>query len=85
MTVIVALENIDNLDQKVVVSPDSFIGLDGYSKMGLKVGDVLSYRDLLYGIMLPSGADAANALIIDLVGSVDKFVSMMNDKAFEIL
>ena len=81
MTAIVAIENIDNLDEEIVITKEAFIGISEYSKMGLKVGNVVTYRDLLYGIMLPSGADAVNAMAINLSGSVDNFVVLMNNKA----
>lgn len=81
MTAIVAIENIENLDEKVVVTREVFNGIEDYSKMGLKVGDTVTYRDLLYGILLPSGADAVNALAINLSGNIDNFVVLMNEKA----
>lgn len=84
MTAIVAIENIKDLDEMVVITEDVFDGIEDYSKMGLQVGDKISYRDLLYGIMLPSGADAVNAVSINLSGSVDNFVKLMNDKVKEI-
>lgn len=84
MATIVAIENIDNLDEEVVVPKEAFVGISEYSKMGLQVGNVVTYRDLLYGIMLPSGADAVNTVAISLTGSVDSFVELMNAKAQEL-
>ena len=84
MTTIVAIENIDNLDTEVVVTKEAFVGIEDYSKMGLKVGNVVTYRDLLYGIMLPSGADAVNVLALNLSGSVNEFVNLMNEKVSEL-
>lgn len=81
MTTIIALENIDNLEEKITLTSDVFTGLDGYSKAGFQVGEVVTYRDLLYGIMLPSGADAVNAIVINTTGELDKFISLMNEKA----
>lgn len=52
--------------------------------MGLQVGNVVTYRDLLYGIMLPSGADAVNVMALSLSGSIDGFVELMNNKAVEL-
>lgn len=49
--------------------------------MGLREGDRVSRRDLLYGIMLPSGNDAANAAAVSVSGSVAAFVEKMNAKA----
>lgn len=84
MTTIVAIENNDNLDKEVVVSKEVFNGISEYSKMGLKVGDVLTIRDLLYGVMLPSGADAVNALMLETSGNIDEFIKLMNDKVNEL-
>ena len=49
--------------------------------MGLLAGDTVSYYDLLYGMMLSSGNDAANTVAISLAGSVDRFVDLMNERA----
>lgn len=81
MTCLVAIENIEDLNQEVKITKEVFNGISDYSKMGLKVGDTVTYKDLLYGVMLPSGADAVNALAISLSGSVDNFVKLMNQKA----
>lgn len=51
------------------------------SVAGLKVGDVVTYEDLLYASMLPSGADATDSLAISLTGSISSFVEKMNDLA----
>ncbi|MBA3867026.1 MAG: D-alanyl-D-alanine carboxypeptidase [Solirubrobacterales bacterium] len=50
----------------------------GESLMGLRVGQKISIRDLLYGLILRSGNDAANTLAIDVAGSVPRFVAEMN-------
>ena len=49
--------------------------------MGLREGDIVSRRDLLYGILLPSGNDAANAAAVSVAGSIPAFVEKMNAKA----
>ena len=84
MTTVIALENIENLDEKITLTWDVFVGLDGYSKAGFKVGEVVTYRDLLYGIILPSGADAVNAIVLNTTGDLEKFVSLMNQKAKDL-
>jgi D-alanyl-D-alanine carboxypeptidase (penicillin-binding protein 5/6) len=53
----------------------------GESLMGLRVGQKISVEDLLYGLILRSGNDAANTLAIDAAGSVKKFVAQMNRHA----
>ena len=62
MTAIVAIENNDNLDEEVIIKSKMLEGLSGYSIIGLKSGNVVTIKDLLYGALLPSGADAVNAL-----------------------
>src|SRR3990170_4574141 len=52
--------------------------------MGLQPGLDLSMRDLLYGLLLPSGNDAAMAIAEHVAGSVPAFVALMNDKADEL-
>lgn len=84
MTCLVAIENIKDLNQEVKITREVFKGIEDYSKMGLKVGNTVTYKDLLYGIMLPSGADAVNALAINLTGSIDNFVKLMNQKVEEL-
>lgn len=84
MTTIVAIENISNLDEKVTVTREAFRDISEYTQVGLKTGNSVSYRDLLYGIMLPSGADAVNVMAISLSGSVNKFVDLMNQKAEQL-
>lgn len=71
-----------NLNDTIVVTAD-MLNVEGTS-MGLKAGDVLTYRDLLYGLMLSSGNDAANVAAISIGKSFEKFADMMNQKAKEL-
>lgn len=84
MTTIVAMEKAPDLDEVVVVSKEAFVGISEYSQAGLKVGNKVTIRDLLYATMLPSGADAVNTLALHLGGSIDGFVELMNEKAREL-
>lgn len=86
MTTIVAIENINNLNEKVTLTPDVFTGLieANASVAGFQVGQQVTYMDLLMGTMLPSGADAARGLAINLAGSEKKFVTWMNQKVQEL-
>lgn len=81
MTTIVILEKSD-LDETVTVSAKA--GGTGGSRLGLKRGDKASVRDLLYGLMLRSGNDAAVALAEHVGGSVKGFAELMNEKAIEL-
>lgn len=81
MTAIVVLENA-NLDEEIQVSAKS-AGTGG-SRLGLKTGDKITINNLLYGLMLRSGNDAAVALAESVGGSVSEFADMMNEKAKEL-
>ena len=84
-TTITAIENIDNLNEKVTITNKILYTVaPEASKAGLKAGDNLTYLDLLYASMLPSGADATNSLAILSSGSIDAFVDKMNDLAKRI-
>ena len=81
MTAILALENCDP-DEMVVVSQNAS-GVGG-SSIWLSVGEHMPLSDMLFGLMLSSGNDAAIAIAEHVAGSVDEFVAMMNAKAQEI-
>lgn len=83
MTALVALDNIADLSDTVVITADDFAYTSGYSKAGFGVGDTVTYEDLLYGILLPSGADAVNAVVNNTLGLAD-FVEEMNALAQSI-
>lgn len=78
MTAITALEN-GNLEETVKVSA-SAAGVEG-SSMYLSAGEEITLENLLYGLMLVSGNDAATAVAEHVGGSVEKFAVMMNEKA----
>ena len=81
MTALLLCENAD-LNEEITVTAD-MLRVEG-SSMGLLAGDRVTYHDLLYGMMLASGNDAANVTAISLGGSVQKFAEMMNKKAEEL-
>lgn len=81
MTALVALERCD-LDETVTVDP-AWTGIEG-SSMYLAPGQQLTVRELLYGLMLASGNDAAVALACITAGSVEDFAVLMNEKAAEL-
>lgn len=84
-TTITAIENIENLNEKVTITSDILNTVSKEaSKAGLKVGDELTYKDLLYASMLPSGADATNSIAILSSGSIEKFVNKMNNLAHRL-
>ena len=81
MTAIVVVENSNLSD---IVTIDSKSAGTGGSRLGLKKNDKITVNDLLYGLMLRSGNDAAVALAIHVGGSVDGFAELMNKKAREL-
>lgn len=84
MTTIVALENIEDIKQTTTIKEEALIGLEDYATTDIKPNEEITYEDLLYGIMLPSGADCANGIAINISGSIDNFVELMNKKAQEL-
>ena len=83
LTCIVALEQGD-LEEWITVSKRACNLSEKNSKMGLKPGEQFTLSDLLYGLMLPSGNDAAIAIAEHLGGSISGFADLMNAKAEEI-
>ena len=81
MTAIVVLETYP-LDKTVEVSKKA--ANTGGSRLGLKTGDKISIRDLLYGLMLCSGNDAAVCLAENVAGGIPEFSELMNNKAIEL-
>lgn len=78
MTALLICEQCNVLDRARI--PREAVGIEG-SSMYLQEGEVLTIQELLYGLMLHSGNDAALALAIYCGGTVEGFVQMMNDKA----
>lgn len=78
MTALVVCERCNVLDRMRI--PKEAVGIEG-SSMYLREGEVLTIQELLYGLMLSSGNDAAVALAICCGGTVEGFVELMNDKA----
>lgn len=83
MTCIIALENSD-LDEIVTVGPEGDWTGSGYSLLGTKYGEEIVMKDLLTGLMMVSGNDAAEAVAVHIAGSVDAFANMMNRKARDL-
>ncbi len=84
MTVLVAIENIEDINDKVTITNKMLEGTSGYAVVGLEVGDEVTYEDLLNAAILKSAADAVNAITISVAGDEDKFVNLMNNKVSEL-
>jgi serine-type D-Ala-D-Ala carboxypeptidase (penicillin-binding protein 5/6) len=85
MTAVIAMQTA-NLDMLVTVHQDAVneVNSNGGSSADLKVGEQLTLRDLLYGLLLPSGDDAAMAIADALGGSAQNFVHVMNLYAYRL-
>ena len=81
MTALVVCEQCNVLDR--VRIPKEAVGIEG-SSMYLQEGEILTVQELLYGLMLRSGNDAAVALAIYCGGTVEGFAELMNDKARQL-
>ena len=85
MTALLVIENVKDLERIVEVTDVKDYELkEPGSSAGLSVGERYSVKDLLYGLILPSGNDAANVLANVVSGSVPAFVDLMNERAHEL-
>jgi len=86
MTAITCIDNISDLNQEVIVDLSQvkkFYGED-YSVAGLRDKQKISYYDLIATMLLPSGADSAACIGLNVFGNYSKFINAMNEKAKEI-
>ena len=89
LTLLVAVENIDlsRLDtdtEEITQEIANYVWQNQMSQVGWQIGDTPTIRSLLYGTILPSGADAALALAIYTAGSEEAFVELMNKKLADL-
>lgn len=84
LTALIVIENCD-LDEMVTFSYDAIFNVEeNSSNMAASVGDTLTVRDCLYGLMLASANESANALAEHVAGSTEAFAELMNQKAAEL-
>lgn len=86
LTVLVAAEHITDLDDTFTITREitDYSYSNDCSAAGFDDGETVTVRDLLYGTILPSGADAAAGLACYVSGSLDSFVELMNEKIAEL-
>lgn len=82
MTLIIAVENMESLSDTFTMTQEilePLVNADA-SRAGFEVGETVTIEDMLYGAVLPSGADATVGLAVKLCGSEENFVRLMNEK-----
>lgn len=86
MTTLVALEKLEDISSEATVDTETYRSMiqENASMAGFFGGEAVTYRDLLYGTILSSGGEAANSLAINIAGSREAFVELMNEKAKEL-
>lgn len=86
MTLLIAAENIEDFNDTFTMTEDIINPLieQDASRAGFDAGETITLTDLMYGVALPSGADATTALAIYIAGSEDAFVDLMNEKVADL-
>lgn len=86
MTAVVAIEELDSLEEQITLSNNTFAGLyeQDATQAGFQPGETVRAIDLLYGVILPSGAECCIALADHIAGSEQAFVELMNKKAAKL-
>jgi len=86
LTLLVAVEHLDDIDNTFTMTREigDYVFSNDCSQVGFEVGETVTIRDLLYGTILPSGADAALCLAEYIAGSQEAFVDLMNEKLKEL-
>ena len=82
MTALVVLNTNPDLKKEVTITEKTLENIPSeFSTVGLRAGDTATIEDLLYALLLPSAADAAEALAIETLGSTENFIAKMNETA----
>ncbi len=84
MTALIVLENVDDLSKEYYVTSEDIELERDESRANLQNGDKVSVKDLLYGLLLPSGNDAATVLAKNVFNNYDNFIIAMNNEAERI-
>lgn len=86
LTLLVAVEHLDDIDNTFTMTREigDYVFSNDCSQVGFEVGETVTIKDLLYGTILPSGADAALCLAEYVAGSQEAFVELMNEKLEEL-
>ena len=83
MTALIALE-YGSMDQELVATENTLINESGAATIKLKVGDRMTLEQALHALLLPSANDVANLIAENVAGSIEQFISLMNQKAMAL-
>lgn len=84
MTSILVIENNKDLNKKITIIDEDLRDMYEYTTTGFQVGDKVTIKELLYGILLRSGSDAVNAAVRITTDSEEDFIDLMNQKVNEL-
>ena len=84
MTAIIAIENNKDINREVTILDSDLRDMYEYAIAGFRPLDKLTIKDLLYGVLLPSGSDAVNAIVRVTTNTEEEFIKLMNDKVKEL-
>ena len=84
MTAIIVIENNKDLDKIITIEDSDLRDIYVYTNVGFQAGHKVTIRELLYGILLKSGADAVNAAVRVTTDTEDEFIDLMNQKVKEL-
>lgn len=84
MTAIIVIENNQDLNKKITIREEDLRDMYEYTTTGFEVGDKVTIKELLYGILLKSGSDAVNAAVRVTTKTEEDFINLMNQKAKEL-
>ena len=84
MTAIIAIENNEDLEKEVTIIDSDLRDMYEYAVAGFMPNNIVTIKDLLYGVLLPSGSDAVNAIVRETTSTEEEFIKLMNDKVKEL-
>lgn len=84
MTAIIAIENNPDLEKEVTIIDSDLKDMYEYAIAGFNPLETVTIKDLLYGVLLPSGSDAVNAIVRATTNTEEEFVKLMNNKVSEL-
>lgn len=84
MTAIIVIENNPDLDKIIEIKDEDLRDMYEYATAGFQAGDKVKLKDIVYGILLPSGSDAVNAAVRETSTTEEEFIKLMNQKVDEL-